>query len=212
MAFVAFDPDGETRKHRLRLPHWRQRGVTYFVTARLADSIPGGIANDWRQRRDQWLANHGMASTESLKHAPEELRRAYHREFTVKFHELIDAGHGECWLGRADCASVLVDRFEAGDGTAYRLDAWCIMPNHFHALVCPIANTSLGEILRHWKGGSAWEINRMLGRKGPVWQKEPFDHIVRSEAQLEHFRRYISENPVKAGLKSGFVVGNGRRK
>ena len=68
---------------------------------------------------------------------------------------------------------------------------------------------TLGEIVRHWKGGSAFEMNRALGRKGQVWQAEPFDHIVRSEARLEHFRRYIAENPAKAGLRSGYVVGRG---
>ena len=40
-----------------------------------------------------------------------------------------------------------------------------------------------------------------------MWQAETFDHIVRSEAQFEHFRRYIAGNPGKAGLKEGFVLG-----
>jgi hypothetical protein len=38
---------------------------------------------------------------------------------------------------------------------------------------------------------------------------EFFDHIVRSESQLEHYRRYIADNPNKAGLKRGYVVGQG---
>jgi len=44
---------------------------------------------------------------------------------------------------------------------------------------------------------------------GILWQREPFDHIVRSEAQLKHFRKYIAENPQKGGLREGFVVGMG---
>jgi hypothetical protein len=32
---------------------------------------------------------------------------------------------------------------------------------------------------------------------------------VRSEAQLNHFRRYIALNPEKAGLRDGFVLGVG---
>lgn len=83
------------------------------------------------------------------------------------------------------------------------------MPNHLHALVEPADKITLGEILRHWKGGSSHDINQHLGRRGALWQREPFDHIVRSEAQLEHFRRYIAENPSKAGIKAGFVVGIG---
>jgi REP element-mobilizing transposase RayT len=83
------------------------------------------------------------------------------------------------------------------------------MPNHLHALVTPLGKTTLGEIVRHWKGGSAFEINRLLGRRGSLWMTEFFDHIVRSEAQMERFRKYIADNPKKAGLLRGFVAGNG---
>jgi REP element-mobilizing transposase RayT len=89
----------------------------------------------------------------------------------------------------------------------YHIDAWVIMPNHFHALVEPVEKQTLGSILQRWKGTSARRINQMSGRSGSLWQAEAFDHIVRSEAQFEHFRRYITANPGKAGLKEGFVLG-----
>ena len=110
-------------------------------------------------------------------------------------------------LAQARCADILVVRLNAGHGTAYHLDAWCIMPNHLHALVQPLEKVTLGEIVRYWKGGSGFDINRVLSRRGRLWQPEPFDHIVRSEEQLEHFRRYIAANPEKAGLCEGYVVG-----
>ncbi|HEX7261698.1 MAG TPA: OB-fold nucleic acid binding domain-containing protein, partial [Luteolibacter sp.] len=47
------------------------------------------------------------------------------------------------------------------------------------------------------QGASARAINQNLGRTGSLWQAETFDHIVRSEAQLDHYRRYIAENPCK---------------
>ena len=83
------------------------------------------------------------------------------------------------------------------------------MPNHVHAIVEPANGTLLGEIVRHWKGGSAFDINRALGRSGSLWRRETFDHIVRSEPQLEHFRKYIAENPPKGGLRKGCVLGSG---
>lgn len=83
------------------------------------------------------------------------------------------------------------------------------MPNHFHVLVEPAEHVTLGEIIRHWKGGSAHDINGCLQRSGCLWQRESFDHIVQSEAQLKHFRKYIAENPQKGGLREGFVVGMG---
>ncbi len=209
MPFKPLDHSSELHVHRQNLPHWRQWGVTYFVTSRLADSVPAVIADEWRFKRDAWLCAHGIRSTEELRHLTNEERHEYQREFTVKFHELLDAGHGECVLSRADCADILISRLVAGHGTAYQLNAWVVMPNHLHALVEPGKGTALGEIVRHWKGGSAFEINRALGRNGSLWQREPFDHIVRSEPQLEHFQKYIIENPKKAGLKSGYVIGRG---
>ena len=209
MPFQPFSPGADLHIRRQKLPHWRQWGTTYFVTARLADSVPAGVAKEWRQRRDAWLRGHGLESSAELDRLTERQRHEYHREFTAKFHTLLDAGHGECFLARADCAEILIARLVAGHGTAYVLDAWCIMPNHLHALVEPGEAVTLGEIVRHWKGGSAFEINRVLSRRGSLWQAEAFDHIVRSEAQLKHFRHYIAMNPEKAGLRSGYVLGFG---
>ena len=199
------------RVHRERLPHWRQWGATYFVTSRLADSVPASVALEWRQRRDEWLRAHGLRTAAELDRLPERERQAYHREFTARFHTLLDAGYGECVLAQARCAELLVARLLAGHGKAYELDGWCIMPNHLHALVRPAERVTLGEIVRHWKGGSAHDINGALGRRGRVWQTEPFDHIVRSSEQLEHFRRYIAANPEKAYLREGYVVGVGAK-
>jgi len=52
------------------------------------------------------------------------------------------------------------------------------------------------------KGPSAHSINRLLGRKGSLWQRESFDHILRSEEKLTEKGEYIANNPVRAGLVS----------
>ena len=209
VVFKPFKPGADLHVHRQNLPHWRQWGATYFVTSRLADSVPVAVAAEWGRKRDRWLRARGVRSAEELAPLTDEQRREYHREFTAAFHTLLDAGHGGCLLAKTVCAEIVIARLAAGHGTAYALDAWCIMPNHLHALVAPGRHVTLGEIVRHWKGGSAFEMNRALSRRGQVWQPEPFDHIVRSEAQLTHFRGYIAANPEKAGLRSGFVVGVG---
>jgi REP element-mobilizing transposase RayT len=41
----------------------------------------------------------------------------------------------------------------------------------------------------------------VLARTGePFWQREAYDHWVRNETEFERIRRYIEENPVRAGL------------
>jgi hypothetical protein len=52
MAFQPFDPDADVCKFRNHLPHWRQTGVTYFVTTRLADSVPQSTLKQWTKERD----------------------------------------------------------------------------------------------------------------------------------------------------------------
>jgi hypothetical protein len=58
---------------------------------------------------------------------------------------------------------------------------------------------------RQWlgplKGFTAHEANRILGQApARFWQDESYDDVVRSEGGRERVRRYIENNPVKAGL------------
>lgn len=195
--------------HRKKLPHWRQDGVTYFVTSRLADSIPSASMAQWVAARQSWLHQHGIEKADDLATLPENIQRIYHREFTKRFHDLLDSGYGSCCLRQADVSKLLAALLVEGHGVTYELDTWVIMPNHCHALVSPLAAMSLGSITQKWKGGSAREINLLLGKRGRLWQPEGFDHIVRSEAQFHHYQKYIVENPTKAKLNHGFVLGLG---
>lgn len=182
----------------------------YFITSRLADSMPQEKLCEWQQQRDAWLSEHGLADVSQLETLPEADRHEFHATFTAKWHDWLDRGHGECLLRRTELRKLLLNRLFALDGAGCELDAWVVMPNHLHALVTP-QGRSLGEIVRFWKGGSAADINKHLSRKGSLWQAEPYDHIVRSEAQRDHYRRYIAGNPIKAGLpESDYACGQGK--
>lgn len=74
------------------------------------------------------------------------------------------------------------------------------MPNHSHILVQLKGESRLKPICYGWKHFTAREINKKLIRKGHYWQGETYDHIVRSAQQFCHYRRYIHDNPLKAGL------------
>jgi REP element-mobilizing transposase RayT len=50
------------------------------------------------------------------------------------------------------------------------------------------------------KSRSAIEINRLLGRRGRIWQKGFHDHAIRKEEDLRAVARYVVANPVRAGL------------
>ena len=73
------------------------------------------------------------------------------------------------------------------------------MANHVHLLVTP--RTEPSRFLKSLKGFTARQANRVLGRTGePFWQAESYDHWVRNAGEHARIRRYIEQNPVKAGL------------
>src|SRR5512146_1005955 len=71
------------------------------------------------------------------------------------------------------------------NGIKLRMPALIIMPNHVH-LVFTALRDAQGEqfrisvLLQAIKGASAHSINKLMGRSGPVWQEESFDHVLRS--------------------------------
>jgi REP element-mobilizing transposase RayT len=90
------------------------------------------------------------------------------------------------------------------DGKRIELHAAVVMPNHVHLLFTALENEcgepySLAEIMKGIKGSSAYHINRLLGRRGQLWQDESFDRIMRSR-EFEWKFNHICANPVDAGL------------
>ncbi|QJW97790.1 REP-associated tyrosine transposase [Frigoriglobus tundricola] len=92
---------------------------------------------------------------------------------------------------------------------------WCVyaavvMTDHAHALVRPLpldradpaatAFHDLSGLVQSVKGFSAYKINRRRGWRGPLWQDEGYDRIVRDDREFEETWQYIVYNPVKVGL------------
>jgi REP element-mobilizing transposase RayT len=157
------------------LPHIFKDGCTYFVTFCLVDAVPG-----WLKRRKK------IEGTEDSRELAE--------------HYDVDPSIGKRLLRKREIASIVESAMLHFQGQRYALSAWCVMPNHVHAVVTPYSEHSLSQILHSWKSFSAHEINRALQRKGTVWESESFDHLVRHERAFEQFVQYTESNPVVAGL------------
>jgi REP element-mobilizing transposase RayT len=57
---------------------------------------------------------------------------------------------------------------------------------------------TLGRIVRAFKSVSAIEMNRALRREGqPVWQRNYYEHVIRSAKELATIQRYIEQNPLR---------------
>src|SRR5262249_35639630 len=118
-----------------------------------------------------------------------------YRLFVERFQTWLDAGHGACVLGQAPIRKIVADALAYFDTSRYVLREWVVMPNHVHTIVTPLPGYALSDIAHSWKSYTANEINRALGRGGTLWQKEPFDHIVRNADQLARIEQYIHDNP-----------------
>lgn len=88
----------------------------------------------------------------------------------------------------------------------YELYVAVVMPDHVHLILTPLINEqrreifSLIDIMRGIKGASGRAINECLGRHGPVWQEESFDHVLRCSESVDAKIEYILQNPVRNGL------------
>jgi REP element-mobilizing transposase RayT len=192
-----YDKDDPVEKTAANLPHWRQEGVIYFVTFRTADSLPQERLQQWLKEKQEWLAAHPEPRDE-------EATKEYFERFPERIEYWLDQGYGACHLMEPAIREIVQDALKHFDGRRYTLDEYAIAANHVHVLVTPKDGHELSDILHSWKSFTANQINKHLGQSGTFWQKESFDHIVRSEVQLERIRAYIRNHEQKRQSGSGF--------
>lgn len=211
MESVNQKPDGETpdatdgKPHHLvsglhfrgKLPHLKREGAIYFVTFRLADSLPSSEVARLKHERAVILEQSRSRKAPLTWHEEQQLLAWY----CDKVEALLDAGRGACWLSKSEVASLTADAVNFFAGQRYDLKAWVIMPNHVHVVIWPFPGHNLSQILHSWKSYTSKLANKLLQRKGePFWQAESFDHIVREDNERARLIGYVENNPVKAGL------------
>ena len=155
------------------------------ITFRLADALPRELIETWKQE----LEIDRLTPADDPRMI--DLRR--------KIDRYEDAGHGSCVLRDQRVASVVEDALLFFDGKRYRLIAWCVMPNHVHAMI-EMCGIPLAALLHSWKSFTAKEINKLLGTTGPLWFEEYHDRFIRDETHFHNAVAYIEKNPVKAAL------------
>ncbi len=194
-----FNPLAEIVRHRNHLPHWQQPGATYFLTFRLADSIPQAVLDRWLLARDVFL-----------KANPKPWRPDQAAEFERQFHDVMDEHldelHGSCALRDPGIAKIAAGVLARCDGERYLHHAWVIMPNHVHALFSLRQGHRLEDEVKAWKGVSARGINAALARSGEFWQRDYFDRMIRDAGHFWRCARYIHRNPETCGLRQGEFV------
>jgi putative transposase len=85
------------------------------------------------------------------------------------------------------------------------MDSFIIMPNHLHGIINinQDGGKSIDHIIKYFKAISTYHYSQGVNRlswkpyPGKLWQRNYFEHIVRTEKSLHEIRQYILNNPIE---------------
>jgi len=131
--------------YKRHLPHHQPLGYTYFITFRLAGSLPNSIIQKLIAERESNLKE--IAAIKNLKEKSEKYH-AYQTAYFERFDSFLDTYHyGQYWLGQESIATIVKEAFHFYDTKAYDLLCYCIMSNHVHLVITPIVDRISDSIL-----------------------------------------------------------------
>jgi putative transposase len=192
------------------LPHYHLPNATYFITFRLAGSLPMEV---WKKLKADYEQEKRQLANKFQGEALREERYNAQKRYFARFDNLLDhSKDSPRWLAEPRFAEIVAHELHILHPDHYCLHGYCIMSNHVHVLLDqqdipePIPPgdgkhyTALSHAMRLLKGRTGYACADLVGRKGAFWQHESYDHIVRDEKEFERILAYIVNNPVKAGL------------
>jgi REP element-mobilizing transposase RayT len=110
---------------------------------------------------------------------------------------------------------VLIDEWRTAHARhGWQVGRYVILPDHVHFFCVAEHNAkTLSEFVRLWKQWTTKRIAAAIANRGSdtsprlpsaatarVWQREFFDHVLRSQESYAQKWLYVCENPVRAGL------------
>ncbi len=192
---------------RKKQPHFQTHETSYSITILLHDAVTGPDLEKLRKALAAEIANinHDDMDRKELRRA--EARSRNFEALEKLLHSKRSQSH---MLKNLHAIRACKDYFLKFNDELYKMHAFSIMSNHAHLLLdlCPqLAHAELEDLewpldrlIGRLKGGSAYAINQTLGRDGKLWMKGYYDWYVRTANHYDWVRKYILQNPVKAGL------------
>jgi REP element-mobilizing transposase RayT len=168
------------------IPHFDQLNLIQLITFRLYDAVPEALILEWKNE----LSLIGKISMNNPRQVALQKR----------INKYEDSCHGACWLHNKNIAAIVEKAILYFDGDRYNIIAWCIMPNHVHAIIETKKGNPLADIMHSWKSYTAHQANRVLNRSGEFWFREYHDRFIRDDEHLAQAIEYVENNPVKARL------------
>ena len=174
-----------------RFPRWHRRSIrlrghdysspgAYFITICTHDRLPlFGQVNDGKMVVNEY----GEIARECWNAIPEHFPHVELDVFIIMPNHI----HGIIWI---------VDiNNNAGNNVGAQQ---CCAPTYRGVTPHNVRPGSLGAIIRSFKSAVTRRINALRDHPGmPVWQRNYFDHIIRTPQTLDAIRQYIIENPIR---------------
>jgi len=130
--------------------------------------------------------------------------------FTDLFHHHVHK-KSSFVLARDEVSEILIREWDAAHRRyGYAAGRYVIMPDHAHLFCRPeLGARKLSEFIGAWKSWTSRRINALGGPRSAtaatataLWQREFFDHVLRSNESYSEKWNYVFDNPVRAGLVS----------
>ncbi|TVR32981.1 MAG: hypothetical protein EA390_04445 [Balneolaceae bacterium] len=191
--------------YRRNLPHWQEPGAEYFVTFRLAGSLPTEVVRQLKKLRDGFNKKFHQKADYQLR------SRRFEDKFFKKYESLLDGqSTGPHWLKNNKIAAIVMESLHFRDHKEYDLYAYCIMSNHVHLVFRDLSSNQedqkkeeafpVTKTMQGLKSYTGLMANRELNRSGSFWCEESYDRLIRNANELENKIQYTLNNPVKIDL------------
>jgi putative transposase len=201
--------------YRRNLPHFQPAGGTFFITFRLAGSIPRAVLERWRvehaaslralklqeieeqnaqSRSVERVLSRGQTQASAERYIEEQRRRFARIEQYLDKAEL-----GPVWLKDNRVADMVAASLHFRDGKVYRLDAFSIMPNHVHVVFAPLPTVAHAASLR--SGDQEKEQGPQAGSVRYDSQARGVRYIDRSLASILHSLKSFTAHQANKLLK-----------
>jgi putative transposase len=107
----------------------------------------------------------------------------------------------QCLLQTQSAAELLIDVLRSNTlAGKFKVHEFVVMPDHFHVLLTVDGDTSIERAVQLIKGSYSFRYKRELGYNGEIWQRGFSEVRVNDKKSFATHKKYIHENPVKAGL------------
>lgn len=198
--------------YRGKLPHIHPIGATFFITFRLAGSLP----KVFEQNLKDW---NKLAVNKIVQEKADNWKEQLYiqsKKYFQRFDNALDLKMTNVQhLANPKIATIVKEQIHRFDGEFYNLLAYSIMSNHVHLVfdtqiqlfglkgneeITADNYKQIDKIMKRIKGAAGRYCNLALGLKGQFFEHESYDHFVRNQKELLNILNYTVLNPVKAGL------------